>query len=92
MTINISGINKADILRVLYNNSRPIGMGFLHAKPEDMTIEEAEKTIGEYGHNFDYLQGRVLKIDLSGDELDPWLYDRDIGKGAAEKAIEELRV
>lgn len=61
MTINISGINKA------------------------------EKTIDEYGLDFDYLQGRVLKVHLSDDELDPWLYDRDIGQGAAERIINTLR-
>ena len=91
MSIDIKGLNKAEILRVLYNNSKPQGMGFLNAKPEDMTIEEAEKAIDEYGFSFDYLQGRVLKIELFGDELDPWLYDRDIGQRSAERAIDGLR-
>lgn len=36
---------------------------------------------------FDYLQGRVMKVDLAGDELDPRLYDRDNGEGAARRAI-----
>jgi hypothetical protein len=36
---------------------------------------------------FDYVGGRVLKVDLSGDELDPVLYDRDNGEGAADEAV-----
>ncbi|MFH1367054.1 MAG: hypothetical protein ABIH38_03650 [Patescibacteria group bacterium] len=41
--------------------------------------------------NFDYLNGRVMKVDLSGDEFDPWGYDRDNGDGEAERVINELR-
>jgi len=31
-----------------------------------------------------------MKIDLSGDILDPWLYDRDNGEGAALAALQPL--
>lgn len=37
--------------------------------------------------DFDYLNGRVMKVSLSGDEFDPWGYDRDNGQGAAERAL-----
>ena len=43
------------------------------------------------GNYFDYLQGRVMKVRIQGDELDPRLYDRDNGEGAAEQAIWVLR-
>jgi hypothetical protein len=39
---------------------------------------------------FDYLQGRVMKVSLEGDELDARLYDRDNGEGAAAEAISAL--
>lgn len=39
---------------------------------------------------FDYLNGKVLKVDLSTDELDTFLYNRDNGPDAAEKALEPL--
>jgi hypothetical protein len=86
--MNIKGISKAKILAALYNASRPQGMGFLQAKQGDMSEVEAQKLL-DAGHTyFDYLHGRVMKIDLSGgDELDTWLYDRDNGRGAAEDAI-----
>ncbi len=40
---------------------------------------------------FDYLKGRVLKVDISGDTFGAWGYDRDNGEGAAHAAIERLR-
>lgn len=40
---------------------------------------------------FDYLKGRVMKVDLSKDEIETAMYDRDNGQGAAEIVINELR-
>ena len=36
---------------------------------------------------FDYIGGRVIKTDISGDSIDPSLYDRDNGEGRALEAI-----
>jgi hypothetical protein len=86
--MNIKGISKAKILAALYNASHPQGMGFLQAKQGDMSEAEAQALLNSGQTYFDYLHGRVMKIDLSGgDELDTWLYDRDNGRGAAEDAI-----
>ena len=87
--IDITGINKAEILAALYNNAKPIGMGFLHYTPEPMTIEAAENLLKENQY-FDYLKGRVMKVNLSGDQLRTELYDRDNGTGAAAKALAHL--
>lgn len=84
--IDISEMNKAKVLAKLYNASKPLGMGILHFTPEDMTIAEAESLL-KRGSYFDYLKGRVMKVDLSGDTLDPRLYDRDNGQGAAARAL-----
>jgi len=54
-----------------------------------MTTEEAASLLESHTY-FDYLKGRVMKVDLSGDELDPWLYDRDNGHGAAKRVIDSL--
>lgn len=92
--INIKGRDKAEVLMRLYNASKPLGMGFLHYIPKDMTLAEAQATLssGDWlSHEgrvyFDYLHGRVMKVDLSGDEFDPTLYDRDNGEGAAQNAL-----
>ncbi len=87
--IDISKLDKADVLCALYNNSRPLGMGVFHFTPEPMTADEANGLLNESKY-FDYLKGRVMKIDLSGDELDPRLYDRDNGNGAAHRAIANI--
>jgi hypothetical protein len=85
--INIKGLSKARILVALYNRSQIRGMGFLDPNAgKTLTIEEAQ-TLLENETYFDYLRGRVMKIDLKGDNLDPRLYDRDNGEGAAEYAI-----
>ena len=89
--INIEGIDKAKLLAALYNASHPQGMGFIHYDPKPMGEDEAREILKTYT-NFDYLKGRVMKIDLSSDvELRADLYDRDNGPGAAEIVIDELR-
>ena len=85
--ISIKGIKKNKILAALYNNSKPLCC--YSSKP--MTEKEAEKILDESKDmNFDYLKGRVMKIDLSKDFLNPDLYDRDNGAGAAQKVINTL--
>jgi hypothetical protein len=85
--IDMKGRDKAEVLAKLYNASRPLGMGFLHFDPKPMSTEEAREIL-DGGHTyFDYLKGRVMKVNLSKDTFDPWLYDRDNGQGAAERAI-----
>jgi hypothetical protein len=55
-----------------------------------MTVERARALLDREGYWYDYLQGRVMKIDIEGDELDPRLYDRDLGEGAAAAALAPL--
>lgn len=89
MAINLNGANKAAVLAALYNASQPMGMGWLNATAAPMTQDEAEKLLKEQTY-FDYLRGRVMKVDLSGDSLEERLYDRDNGHGAAYDAIRHL--
>lgn len=89
--VDIKGLNKAEVLAALYNNSKPQGLGFLHFDAKDMTVAEAEELLKQTTY-FDYLKGRVMKVDLSHDDsFEERLYDRDNGNGAAEKAISSLR-
>ena len=89
--IDVKGIPKAELLAGLYNRSKPQGLGFLDYKAEKMSIEEAEAIIEEEGYSYDYLIGRVIKINIGRDEIDPSLYDRDNGKGAAQSVVDELK-
>lgn len=85
-SINIRGLDKAAVLLALYRCARVQGMGVLQAKAEPLTIEGARELL-ENQKRFDYVHGRVLKIDLRGDELLTGLYDRDNGHGAARWAL-----
>lgn len=89
--VNIEGLNKAEVLKELYNNSKVQGSGFLQATGVPMTTEEASEILSKTT-DFDYLYGKVMKIDLSSDiEFEAWLYDRDNGEGKAQEVIDRLR-
>lgn len=88
--ISIKGLNKATVLAALYNASSPQRMGFMAYDPAPMEVEEAQDILSGQTY-FDYLKGRVMKIDLSGDDLSPWDYDRDNGAGTAARVIDALR-
>lgn len=94
--VNIKDIPKNELLAALYNNSKPLGMGMLHYDPTPMTPDEAQNMIDDLkneGHDlfFDYVKGRVIKVDITGDEMRTGSYNRDIGVGAAERIVESLR-
>ena len=87
--INISNRNKAEVLAMLYNKAKPQGLGLIHFTPEHMTTKEAQEILDSGQTYFDYVKGRVMKVDLSGDTFSPCLYDRDNGEGSALRAIGE---
>jgi hypothetical protein len=84
-------MDKVEILRKLYDNAKPQGMGFFHFTPERMTTEEANILFNSCEDKyFDYVKGRVMKIDLNGDILDTYLYNRDNGDGSAEYILKDM--
>lgn len=91
MKISIAGLDKAAVLAALYNAAKPLGLGWMHYDPTPMSIDLAREILKSGQTYFDYLQGRVMKVDLSGDEFDSRLYDLDNGEGAAERALKPLR-
>jgi len=102
--IDISGLDKAELLAALVNGAKPIGLGVLQDNGEPMSIDEAQDVLAKMRSRgdrirfydrrlyFDYVKGRPIKCDISGDELDPRLYDRDQGEGAALRVVESLRL
>lgn len=98
--VNIKGLDKAQVLLVLWNNSRMQGRSSSGYKGE-LTLRRAKELIEQHRHTgmkgeeriyFNYLNGKVIKIDLAPDVIDTYLYDRDNGGGAGENAIEKLRL
>lgn len=89
--INIEGLDKAEVLKALYDASHHQGFGVLQMKPSDLTVEEA-RTILDNDTYVDYCYGKNIKVDFSSDkEIDQRFYDRDCGDGAAARVIEKLR-
>ena len=86
--VDISNKDKAEVLASLYNNSHPQGLGFREFRPEPMTVEEAREILKEKAI-FDYLYGRVMKINLENDLVCTSWYNKVNGEGAAEKAISQ---
>lgn len=88
IVVNGSPVNRAALLAALYNRARPLGMGILHYASEDMTVEQAEELLRSGPFNFDYLQGRVMKVHERDGELHgERLFDRDNGAGAFAEAV-----
>lgn len=88
--LDIKGLDKAEVLKALYDSSHVQGMGFLQAVPEGtVTVDLCRKLLKQSTY-FDYLYGRVLKVCLSGDAFDERLYERDNGPDSAAKALAPL--
>jgi hypothetical protein len=85
--VDITGLDKVAVLRALWEPSRVAS--FLAGLPcPPFHNAAARALVQDY---IDYFQGRVIKMDLRGDAIDPRLYDRDNGAGAAERAVATLR-
>ncbi len=87
MRIDIKNMNKARVLKALYNRATAQGVGFFAHNPKDMTEDQANDYLKTGQTYFDYVQGRVMKISLEDDAMRTALYDRDNGIGAAEAAL-----
>jgi hypothetical protein len=91
-----TGLDPAAVLAALYNNSKPQGMGFLQADSSLMDVRQAQALLDDVRSKsnrvyFDYLRGRVMKVDLTNpDGFEERLYDRDLGTGAAQCVVDEL--
>ncbi len=87
--VDIKGLDKARVLKALYDHSHTQGLGAMRASGP-ITVEHCAELLEKQTY-FDYLYGRVLKVDLSGDEFDERLYDRDCGEGAAQRAVDSIK-
>jgi hypothetical protein len=90
--------NRALVLTALYNAATPSGPWVQEHDFKPMTIEEAERLLGNYKTQdyFDYVNRRPLKVLLGrkGESVivDFRLYDRDNGPGAGYAACKGLEV
>ena len=85
--IDISKKDKAAVLTALYNHAGPKGLAFLYYDHTPIEVSKARELLEKQGSYFDCIRGRVLRVDLSGYTIDPTLYYKANGEGAAELAI-----
>jgi hypothetical protein len=103
MNIDVTGIDQAELLMELHNNtiSPDTWACNLHAVHRNITIDEARERLGpcEDGvhHFYDYVLGRPIKAFLKrGDDGKVYLcradlYDRDSKIGNAQSIVNRLK-
>lgn len=96
--IDIARIPKAVLLMELFNAMPPAESGPYRGVKMTMTRKRAMKFIksrrayqDRFPFEFRELEGRLIEIDITTGEFDPWLYNRDNGEGVAERVVKELR-
>ena len=88
--IDISGLNRDDLLRALWNRSKPASF-YLYNNFPAPPFDLSKKTKSDENY-VDYFCGRVIKANIySSDTVDPWAYDRDVDDGAFASVVANLR-
>ena len=86
--VNISMLDKKKVFKVLYESAVPMDLGFMTEFEEPLSSEEIDEFFSNSQNGyFEYVQGRLLKVDLSVDILDTTNFNATHGENAAEKAI-----
>lgn len=89
--VNIEGLDKAKLLMALFNNSFQQGMGVMHKEGAvPMNLEDAKNLVAKNTY-YDYLRGRIMKVDIKGPMMFTAAYNRDVGHGEAERIVAQLR-
>ena len=86
--IDLRGLDKAEVLVALHVTARPSSFSRRFWKPEPMSLEAARHLLAERTQ-FDYIASREMHLELGGDELHTWAYDKANGFGSARQALEE---
>lgn len=98
MNLSIEGLDPAEIILRLYNNSKYQGVSWLGAVSEEKTRDDMQEILVDGGIDngkvvwFDYLYGKVMKVGITYKEISRAdLYDRDVGNGECKRIVDELR-
>lgn len=87
--INIKDLDKVELLKNLWENQVTAAFFTFSGKTAPKFEDElAEKAVNDY---IDYFCGRAIKTNLSGDFVEPHLYDRDAGKGKFLEIVNSMR-
>jgi hypothetical protein len=84
---DITGLDKVEVLLALWNAAS--ANNYWHTA-SSFTREMASKVLRE-NPSIDYLGGKPLKVNLSGNAFNAYLYNRDNGAGLAQSVIAGLK-
>ena len=89
--VNIEGINKEVLLESLWNNSKPIPFYRKYkVSPPNFDINKAMKQVKEDGFA-DFILGRLIKINIQNNIVNPELYNENNGPGKLQHIIKNLK-
>ena len=89
MSVNISGLDRDELLKNLWENSNVAGL--FEGRSDTVWDLEAAKSQLCNGYA-DYIQGRVMKVNIyNTDNVDPWGYNRDNGHNAFQNVVNKMR-
>jgi len=88
--VDIKGIDKVEILKHLWDNSKPASFynKYCPIAPPRFDYEESMEAVKM---PIDYFRGRLIKCDLSKDSVDPSRYDQDFGTGKFQQIINQIK-
>lgn len=103
--VDISGLNKPLVLKYLWDNAQGEGPRSADESFQNlasmlrfrkMSITKAEEHIQRCQSEgrplkFDFLAGKSLRVDISRNQMNTYLYNQTHGSGAAETAISKAR-
>ena len=90
--VDVTGIDRVELLRALWDNAKPAGF-FAGYPPGSVRLEFDASLIDTSYKSVDYFCGKCIKAQVFTKEntICPELYDREYGKGAFQKIVDELR-
>ena len=89
-TIDITEVDKVKLLEEMWKGVKPAAFFAMSGTfPPNFDRSKASEAV-KNGY-IDYFMGRCIKTDLSGDTINPRLYDRDAGQGTLSKIVKTLK-
>jgi hypothetical protein len=89
-SINIAGLNKVDLLYRMWKEQKNTGNVFFGLQSLWFD-EDLAKTVVGRNRYIDYFCGKIIKTDLSRDEVDPWAYDRETYTGRLREIVNVMK-
>ena len=87
MKLNIEGLNKAKLVKALYDNALPTEKT---KDDEEITLKTIKRFLDK-DRKINVINGKNIKVDTGRSKLSSGVYDKFNGEFAAAKAIHQLK-